>query len=371
MSGANIFVMYTSGDGKNVTISPRLGTGHVMPQHDTAANVTLLAGSGVNNGVMTANVKCSNCNSWTGGTMDFNGSSSDWIYAYKSGSAMNSDDQTSTIRQHDSASHFTWSLADAKGGSDVNPFTSSSTTSSSSSTANSANSTSSNHDGPPGFDNDGPPFGGDAALGNRVIMIHGALASLAFVGLFPIGGILIRIASFTGLIWVHAALQIVAYVIYFLAFGMGVYLMRNLNNTISSHTHPALGGILFIVLLSQPVTGFIHHRMFKKRGRRTGWSHVHLFIGRIAIVLGIINGGLGINLAGDVSIGGKVAYGIFAGIMLIAYIASIVIGEMRLRTRLGPPNFAPNQQSQVQSRRLSFEEGADGSVQLQERFPKR
>lgn len=86
MAGANIFVMsvdinvdthgatlttlrYTSGDGQNVTLSPRLGKGHTMPLHDDSANVTLLEGSGVSNGKMTANVRCSNCNSWTGGTM--------------------------------------------------------------------------------------------------------------------------------------------------------------------------------------------------------------------------------------------------------------------------------------------------------------
>lgn len=57
MSGANIFVVYTSGNG-NVTLSPRLGTGHVMPQFNSNAQVTLLEGSGVSNGKMVANVRC-------------------------------------------------------------------------------------------------------------------------------------------------------------------------------------------------------------------------------------------------------------------------------------------------------------------------
>lgn len=57
MSGSNIFVMYTSADGQNVTVSPRLGTGHVQPQHATDAQVELLAGSGIADGMMTANVK--------------------------------------------------------------------------------------------------------------------------------------------------------------------------------------------------------------------------------------------------------------------------------------------------------------------------
>jgi hypothetical protein len=57
MSGSQIFVVYTSGDG-NVTLSPRLGAGHRLPEFNSDAKVTLLEGSGVSNGKMVANVKC-------------------------------------------------------------------------------------------------------------------------------------------------------------------------------------------------------------------------------------------------------------------------------------------------------------------------
>ena len=59
MTGSNIFVVYTSNGGKNVTLSPRLGTGHVEPQFNSKAEVSLLDGSGISNGKMIANVKCS------------------------------------------------------------------------------------------------------------------------------------------------------------------------------------------------------------------------------------------------------------------------------------------------------------------------
>lgn len=58
MTGANMFVVYTSADGKNVTLSPRLGTGHVEPQFNSKAEVSLLDGSGISNGQMIANIKC-------------------------------------------------------------------------------------------------------------------------------------------------------------------------------------------------------------------------------------------------------------------------------------------------------------------------
>ena len=60
MQGATIFVMYANGAG-NVTISARDGNqGHVEPVPDATlqSGVTLLAGSGIVNGKMIANVHC-------------------------------------------------------------------------------------------------------------------------------------------------------------------------------------------------------------------------------------------------------------------------------------------------------------------------
>ena len=58
MPNSNIFVVYTSGSGNNVTLSPRSTTSYQPPRPNDAAQVTLLEGSGVSNGVMTANVRC-------------------------------------------------------------------------------------------------------------------------------------------------------------------------------------------------------------------------------------------------------------------------------------------------------------------------
>jgi hypothetical protein len=58
MSGANMFVIYSSSSGTNVTLSPRTGSGHTEPSYNSGAQVTLLEGSGISNGVMTANIKC-------------------------------------------------------------------------------------------------------------------------------------------------------------------------------------------------------------------------------------------------------------------------------------------------------------------------
>jgi len=58
MAGSNMFLVYTNSGGTNVTLSPRTASGHVTPSFNSAAQVTLLEGSGVSNGVLQANVKC-------------------------------------------------------------------------------------------------------------------------------------------------------------------------------------------------------------------------------------------------------------------------------------------------------------------------
>lgn len=56
-----------------------------------------------------------------------------------------------------------------------------------------------------------------------VVTAHAVLACLAFALLFPVGGIMIRLGSFRGLWLVHGLFQIVAYIFYIGAFGLGIY----------------------------------------------------------------------------------------------------------------------------------------------------
>lgn len=58
MKGANIFMVYSDAGGHNVTLSPRLGQGNFEPQLNSQAQISLLEGSGISNGMMTANVRC-------------------------------------------------------------------------------------------------------------------------------------------------------------------------------------------------------------------------------------------------------------------------------------------------------------------------
>lgn len=61
MFNSRIFIVYVDEAGVNVTLSPRVGTGHYEPVFDEKAQVVLLEGSGVvkgKGGGITANVRC-------------------------------------------------------------------------------------------------------------------------------------------------------------------------------------------------------------------------------------------------------------------------------------------------------------------------
>lgn len=126
MTDSSIFLMYQDGQG-NVTLSPRLGTGHSEPKLDTsstAAKLTLLAGSGVSEdgSSMTANVACSNCQSWTGGEMSLKSTSAGWISAWKQGSSLATTDKGTSISYHDDRAQFNVDLTKATISADTNPF---------------------------------------------------------------------------------------------------------------------------------------------------------------------------------------------------------------------------------------------------------
>jgi hypothetical protein len=92
--------------------------------------------------------------------------------------------------------------------------------------------------------------------------------------------------------------------------------------------HAIIGILIFIFLWMQPLLGFIHHSNFKKFQRRTGASFIHLWIGRVAITLGIINGGLGFLLAGTYNAGVKL-YAVLAAFIWIGYVAAVFLGERK------------------------------------------
>jgi len=322
MPGANIFIVYADADGKNVTLSPRLGIAQVEPLYDSAAQVSLLEGSGISNGVMTANIRCSSCASWSGGSMSFTDKAAPWIWAQKAGSAISSDSQTFTLTQHDSSNSFTVDLTEAAGGNSLNPFVQSATsgTNPSSTTAPLTVSTSGTSSSSSGS--------ADALMMKR--HAHGFLMAIAFLILFPFGALTIRLLSFKGFVWIHAGLQLFAYAVAITGMGIGIWLAVTEGYLKSVTAHPIIGLVVVFALIFQPILGLIHHSLYRKTSRRTFWAVAHVWFGRALIILGVINGGLGLQLSANTT-SGMIAYGVIAGVVFLIYLAVVAITSIRSR----------------------------------------
>ncbi|KAI8946003.1 hypothetical protein F4801DRAFT_566055 [Xylaria longipes] len=163
-------------------------------------------------------------------------------------------------------------------------------------------------------------------------LAHGVLASIAFAFLFPLGAILLRSVPGKGSFASHWVIQLVASALYLIAAGLGLYLLSiiripsgaGLLDIARGNAHPIIGIVLLVALFFQPIFGVLHHRRFKKLKRRTWVSHVHLWIGRLGITLGIINGGLGLALAG-VKGAPVVAYAVISSVMWSLWVLATLL----------------------------------------------
>jgi hypothetical protein len=209
--------------------------------------------------------------------MSFTDASSDWIWAYRTGSPISSDSASVSLSQHNAADSITLNLQTAAGGSSSNPFLAaagattspSSSTSGASTSSTSTSNPNSNSGGNGRYGDDGNRNGGNGyggSSGNRganesgpnshydnVLMAHGIVGPVAWVLMFPIGAIAIRTLSFRGLIWLHAGWMILAYILVLSSMGLGIWLALTTGQLDAYHS--IIGLIVVCSLLFQPVTG--------------------------------------------------------------------------------------------------------------------
>lgn len=329
MSGANIFLMYADGAG-NVTVSARKGTGHTQPRHQTDTKLELLAGSGIidNGETMLANVRCANCESWDGGSMKLTSTGAPFISAWKQGSAVNSKSVEADISYHDAHSQFAFDLTKATITDDVNPFVEASSGGSGEGST------------PPSNGNSGSNGNSD---GSSAITLpawireiptlesaHGIIMSLVMVVLYPLGSLLMPLFGS----WVlHAVWQIGSFLIMWAGFAVGVILAQRTGYNFATN-HTLLGTVVVALFGVQPIGGYLHHLHYVKHQKRGLVSYGHIWYGRILIILGIVNGGLGLQLAGGRS-SLVIAYAVVAAVLFTAYTGGAIWGEIKRSRQRG------------------------------------
>ncbi|CAD0016413.1 unnamed protein product, partial [Aureobasidium pullulans] len=266
MRNSMMFIGYPSANGTGVTLSPRLATGHQQPQYSSDLNVEVVSSS-ITNGAYQLMAICKNCTTWSLGTMDTTSTNQPFILALgPTGSAISSDSTSESIRQHSMYNSFasdTPALSPSSGAASSDSGSGSGSSSSSSGTAMSS--------------------GGS----NTYNMVHGIFMSIAFVILFPLGVLVLRLGhSVIG----HGIIQALAYCFVIVGLGTGIYL--------SQQDPSIIGLVLFSLLAIQALGGLLHHLLFR-RGKNSIIGKVHMVLGIGLLILGIVNAPLGLNLAGD------------------------------------------------------------------------
>ncbi|KAK3954280.1 hypothetical protein QBC32DRAFT_208105 [Pseudoneurospora amorphoporcata] len=142
--------------------------------------------------------------------------------------------------------------------------------------------------------------------------VHGIIAALAFVILFPLGSMLIRLLPGRMALFAHAFWQLLTLLVYLAAIGLGIHIIKqrpwlvsdfllpsNKMRTAKTNYHPVIGIFVLALLFIQPLVGTFHHKEHKIDRRRGFWSALHLVIGKIAITVGMINGYMGLITASE------------------------------------------------------------------------
>ncbi|KAI0386011.1 hypothetical protein F5Y04DRAFT_161571 [Hypomontagnella monticulosa] len=190
-------------------------------------------------------------------------------------------------------------------------------------------------------DSQGESAGFDYETAERNRTTHGIIATVCFVILFPVGAIMVRTIPSRHTWLIHGITQAVAFVLYVAAVGLGIRLIQiikippngsSLLEMASSNAHPIIGIVVLVIMFFLIPLGYVHHLKFKSLKRRTIWSYIHLWFGRISITLGIINGGLGLRLAGA-SDSIIIAYSVVGGIAWLLWVVTAIMGEMQRRKK--------------------------------------
>ncbi|RYP62397.1 hypothetical protein DL770_009596 [Monosporascus sp. CRB-9-2] len=276
MAGSLMLMIYSSSSGENVTLSPRISDGHSEPVYSPDIEVEALPGTGlVNDSTLVYNGRCSNCRSWSNGKVDVESKAQHMLYATGEVGEITTDDVEYSPRIHYNYGSFTMDMVDATGPGGV-PTIEASLESESIGTVLETSVFQYKH---------------------KWAMLHAMIMVFCFAGMYPFGILILRLGN-----WVrwHAINQGIALFLVFIGFGLGIRISGVYNRSKNFNTaHQVIGILVLVVVVVQFALGFMHHRVYKKTQQTTKMAPIHVWLGRLAIVLGVANGFTGFTLAGS------------------------------------------------------------------------
>ncbi|KAF2469343.1 CBD9-like protein [Lindgomyces ingoldianus] len=224
MRNSLMFVLYPSQDGKNVTISPRIATGHSEPSFAKDIQFSTLPGTGITDDMFVLKAVCHNCRVWPGGFIDVKTTVHPMIYAFGPGNRLQSNGLNAPLKRHIRYGKFTMDMLVATGKGEVP-------------TASTAL-------------NGVQLKGGMVRDHDRMNLAHAVLGCLALFVLWPLNLIF---AGFVKRIGIHVGISVFIIVFLIIAYALGIATSGEYNRSKtfnSPHQIIAFISILPILLMS-------------------------------------------------------------------------------------------------------------------------
>jgi len=126
-------------------------------------------------------------------------------------------------------------------------------------------------------------------------IVHAIFTCGAFIILMPLGVIYLRVLERVRWHWMN---QVLAFAGAFIGGGIGIYLSTTYNKSKSFNSaHQIIGILVILALILQVALGWYHHRAYKRTQHSTPYGAGHRYFGQILILIGIVNGAIGLSFA--------------------------------------------------------------------------
>ncbi|KAI7256110.1 hypothetical protein KC343_g4265 [Hortaea werneckii] len=175
-------------------------------------------------------------------------------------------------------------------------------------------------------DADDESDGSDGGGGVDKTTAHGVIACIAWL-IFLIGAVFMRALKGSKTWLVHACTQSIALVLVVASAALGIQLAQSGHQL--DQAHVVIGLLLFAALWLLAIGGLLQHLYFRKYQQQSIIGVAHAWSARLMITLAIINGGLGLALAGGHEAGTYVAYGVVTAVIWISWVGFTIISIRR------------------------------------------
>ncbi|KAH8687779.1 hypothetical protein BGZ60DRAFT_16143 [Tricladium varicosporioides] len=279
MKGSLMVFVYAGENSKNVTISPRISTGTSEPKYTPDIKISALSGTMIQGNMYLVSLVCHNCRTWPTGSLNVLSTTQPWMYAFgPSDKTLTTNDLAANLAQHVSYGRFTVDMPHATGNFTGIP--------------------------PASTVNSGVLIDEDRETrdGDHIALVHGYIMAALILVCTPL--LFLHITSQARMIWITSAVFGLVLVVGYVC---GIWDSSNyLRSKSFKSDHQVIGFIVLGLFLLVLVLKFVPAKRFRNDlpGMQNAAASMKkksalMGLGHFTWLLGLINGFLGIRLAGE------------------------------------------------------------------------